>query len=166
MKLFSYRYGPCNEAGQNQRWTPSTAGHFRPGGCKGSFINSLACSGTAADLLAVSDLEKIPFFVKRGKIVKAYHPGEMSTIQSPSKLAQSFSALWGKLRFGAMHIPAAAAWSPTALTWSQGLHHTQPTPPGGFVSPLITPAWARKRPVRIFKSFTQQVFKRAWKCLC
>lgn len=37
--------------------------------------STLACSGTAADLLAVSDLEKISFFVKRGKIVKAYHPG-------------------------------------------------------------------------------------------
>lgn len=37
------------------------------------------------------------------------------------------------------------AWIPTTLTCIQGHHHTQLAPVGGFVSPSITPAWARKR---------------------
>lgn len=64
-KLFSYRYGPHNEAKQAQRWPPLAMGHFRTGGCKGSFINSLTCISTTADLLPVSDLQKISFFVKK-----------------------------------------------------------------------------------------------------
>lgn len=108
-KHSSYRSGPCNDTGQTQRWAHLTPGHFRPEGCKDSFINSLTSTSTSADLLAATNQDKISFFffflVKEWKMVKAYHPGETVVFKAGSR----FSALWAKLCFGAMHVPAATS---------------------------------------------------------